>query len=347
MVRDKKDNISIKDIAKIAGVSITTVSHALSGKRYVKEDTKKKIFRIIKKYDYEPNIIARSLIKKESNLIGVITTELNNEFYSEIINGIENTVGPLGYILIINSSNYNADKELNIFKKLNSLMIDGLILIGGSIDLGYLNKFNIRSIPVILINRGSQDDSFTSIIVDYEKSMKSIVDHLAETGHKDIGYIGWQNKEEFITLLKFQGFLDGLQKNKLKRDNSHIFLKNKIMYDGFQEAYDIVNEYFDSNEGKRTSFDALVCQTDQIAVGAIKALKGLKFKIPKDISVAGFGDVSIGKFSDPPVTTVAIPKEEMGKVGANKFLKMHEEKIKKVEKIILDSSLIIRDSTQN
>lgn len=343
-MKDKKDNISIKDIARLAGVSITTVSHALSGKRYVKEATKEKIFKIIKKYDYEPNIIARSLIKKESNLVGIITTELNNELYSEIINGIENTLGPLGYILVINSSNYNADKEINIFKKLNSLMIDGLLLIGGSTNLEYLDKFNTRSIPVILINRSSKNDNFTSIVIDYKKSVKSIVDHLAETGHKNIGYIGWQKDKEFIPVLKFQGFLEGLKKNRLKRDDGSIFLKDDIMYDGFRESYDLINEYFIKN--KDNNPDALVCQTDQVAVGAIKALKELGFMIPGDISIAGFGDVNIGRFSDPPITTISIPKNEMGKTGAQNFLKVHENKIKESKKIVLNSSLIIRDSTQ-
>jgi LacI family transcriptional regulator len=336
----KSNSINIKDIARLAGVSITTVSHTISGKRYVKGSTKKKIFKIIKKYHYEPNIIARSLIKKESNLVGVITTELNNEFYSEIIEGIESILSPLGYILIINSSHYDPERELDVFRKLNSLLIDGLILIGGSAELTYIEKINYREIPIVLINRKCQESSFPCVMVNYKKSMIDIVNYLFSKGHKKIGYIGWSKNREKVSKEKFIGYLEGLKLNNLDKNDKNIFLKNDIMFDGFKEAYDTIREEFKNSR----DISAIVCQTDQIGLGTMKALNQLKYKIPQDIGVAGFGDLSIGRFSDPALTTISVPKKDMGIIGANTFLKIHTEKIQSDECVLLDSPLIIRDS---
>jgi DNA-binding LacI/PurR family transcriptional regulator len=337
----KSNSINIKDIARLAGVSITTVSHTISGKRYVKESTKKKIFKIIKKYHYEPNIIARSLIKKESNLVGVITTELNNEFYSEIIEGVESTLSPLGYILIINSSHYDPKKELDVFRKLNSLLIDGLILIGGSAEMTYIEKLNNRKIPVVLINRKCQESIFPSVMVNYKKSITEVVNHLSSKGHKKIGYIGWKENREKASKEKFEGYLEGLKVNNLNKNDKNIFLKNNIMFDGFKEANNTVREEFKNSK----DISAIVCQTDQIALGTIKALKELNYKVPQDICVAGFGDLSIGRYSDPALTTISVPKKDMGIIGANTFLKIHTEKTQSKECVLLDSPLIIRNST--
>ncbi|MBN1298126.1 MAG: LacI family DNA-binding transcriptional regulator [Actinobacteria bacterium] len=342
----EKNNINIKDIARLAGVSVTTVSHTLSGNRYVKEETKNKILKIIKQHSYEPNIIARSLIKKRSGLVGIITTALNNEFYSEIIASIEESLNPQDYIIIVNSSNHDPVKELNVFRKSNSLFIDGIFLVGSSIKYDYVEKYNYRNIPVVLVNRGCQGKSYPTVTVNYLKAMKEIVSYLAETGHENIGYLGWAKDTESVSVEKFNGYIKGLKINGLKKDDNIVFLKDDIMRNSFEEAYIFLRQSLSGKPAEKLKMSALVCQTDHIAVGAIKALNELNLGVPEDISVTGFGNTSVGRFSVPALTTVSVPKKEIGKLAAQTFLKLCGGKQGMHEFVLLDCPVIVRKSTR-
>jgi LacI family transcriptional regulator len=344
---NKKANIDIKEVARLAGVSKTTVSHTLSGNRYVKEETKRKIFDIVKEYNYEPNIVARSLNKKESNLVGVITTELNNDFNSEIIEGVEEVLNSKGYILVINASNYNLEKEESIIKKLNSLYVDGLILVGGPPSLKHISSSNFRTIPIVSINRADKKNVFSNISIDYKAAMIKAVDYLCQLGHKNIGYVGWQKKDEIIPSVKFEGYLEGLKRNNLKRNNEIIFLYKDYMKDSFNEVNESIRAYLESGDhNKNPGFSSLVCQTDQIALGALSALK-VFYEIPKEISVVGFGNTDFSRFSEPALTTISIPRRGMGISGAKVFLNEFKNLDKEKEAIVLDTELIIRNSTGN
>jgi LacI family transcriptional regulator len=346
---DKKINVNIKDIAKFAGVSVTTVSHALSGKRHVKPETKNKIFEIIKENNYEPNIIARSLSTKESKLIGIITTEINNEGYSGVIEGIEEILGPLGYILVINSSGYNPGKDTAIFKKMNSLFIDCLILIGGPIELDDIISYNTRNIPLILVNRTSSNSSHSQIVLNYKDSIINAVNYLHDLGHEDIGYIGWVKKNEFIPEEKFRGYLEGLKINNLNDDANKIFLKKGFIDNGFNFGYNFIKSLIKKiKTTERLTFTALVCQTDQIALGVLKALKESSLNVPLDISLIGFGGIDLSEFSDPSLTTMSIPNKNMGITAAKTFLEIINGDDKELNKeIIVDTNLLVRSSTKS
>jgi DNA-binding LacI/PurR family transcriptional regulator len=346
---EKKINVNIKDIARFAGVSVTTVSHALSGNRHVKPETKNKIFEIIKENNYEPNIIARSLSTKESKLIGIITTEINNECYSGIIEGIEEILGPLGYILVINSSGYNSEKDAAIFKKINSLFIDCLMLIGGPAELEGIVNVNTRNIPLILINRTNNNNNHPQIVLNYKYSIISAVNYLYSLGHKKIGYIGWIKKSEFVPEEKFKGYLEGLKNNGLNYDENSIFLEKNFIDNGFDYGYNYIKSLIKKIESiENLTFTALICQTDQIALGVLKALKEYCVNVPADISIVGFGGISSSEFSDPSLTTLSIPNKDMGRIAAKTFLEIIKKDDKEMAReIIVDTKLLIRASTKS
>lgn len=339
----------MKDIAKFAGVSVTTVSHALSGNRHVKPETKRKIFQIIKENNYEPNIIARSLSTKESKLIGIITTEINNEGYSRVIEGIEEILGPLGYILVINSAGYDAEKDAAIFKKMNSLFIDCLILIGGPAELENIISYNTRDIPLILINRIHNNNNHSQIILNYKDSIINAVDYLHVLGHENIGYIGWVKKGEFAPEEKFKGYLTGLKNNNLNDDKNKIFLKQDFVSNGFDFGYNFIKSLIKKiKTPEELTFTALICQTDQIALGVLKALKEYHINVPVDISLIGFGGISSSEFSDPSLTTMSIPNKNMGRTAAKTFLEIINRDDKELNKeIIIDTQLLVRSSTKS
>ncbi|MHB1274809.1 MAG: LacI family DNA-binding transcriptional regulator [Candidatus Humimicrobiaceae bacterium] len=346
---NKKINVNIKDIAKFAGVSVTTVSHALSGNRHVKPETKRKIFQIIKENNYEPNIVARSLSTKESKLIGIITTEINNECYSGIIEGIEEILGPLGYILVINSSGYDSERDASIFKKMNSLFIDCLILIGGSAGLDNIISYNTRDIPLILINRINNNSNHSQIILNYTESIVNAVNYLYNLGHEKIGYIGWVKKGEFVSEEKFKGYLIGLQNNNLNNDENKIFLKKDFINNGFNFGYNFIKSFIKKiKTTEKFTFTALICQTDQIALGILKALKESSINVPVEISLIGFGGISSSEFSDPSLTTMSIPNKNMGRTAAETFLEIISGNDKELNKeIIIDTQLLVRSSTKS
>lgn len=343
----RKTNINIKDIASIAKVSVTTVSHAISGKRYVREETKQHILKIIEDYNYEPNIIARSLSKKESGIVGIITPVLNNEFYSEIIEGIEETLRQRGYMLVINISNHDNEKEKETFRKIDSLFIDGLILVGGYSDISYISEINKRNIPVLLALRENFQNQYIRVGIDFEKAIFDITDYLFESGHKDIGYVGCLREGILSDHKKLEGYLKSLEKNIKMKNRDIIIVPKKTANKESHDFFNLMDAYLkEENYNKRLKITALVCQNDKIAIDVIKALNQNGYRVPEDVSVTGFGDTTPGKYHEPSLTTIMIPKKEIGRLSAEAFLKEFDDEKTSNSDLLLDTKIIQRNSSK-
>lgn len=342
--KDKKAPITIRDVAKLAGVSPTTISHALSGERYVKEETRQKILKIIKDNKYKPNIIARSLSKKTSKTIGVILPDINDAVYTKILKGIEDITTKDDYVLIINSTYFDNDIEVNQIERLNSLFVDGFLLIGGTKDIRHIIKANIRDLPIVLVNRWVKDAKYPKVLVDNRKAITEAVNYLVSLGHKKLGYLGWIDDSSINSVDKYEGFLEGLEKNKIKKDEKKIFLKKGVMKDGYREAYDMVNDYLGS--GKKIDMSAVICKNDYIALGAMEAFKKNNIDIPDDLSIMGFGNFSLSEHSTPKLSTIDIPLEQMGNSAAEILLGSINKKKIRNETVLFDTVILQRESTR-
>ncbi len=310
----QKKRLTIKDVAKIAGVSASTVSNALSGERHVNKETKKKIFDAVKKYRYTPNIIARGLSKKKTGIIGIIIPDINNPFYAEVVRGIDEEAKRRDYLPLVVSTYYDDDVEIAQINKLGSLFVDGYIFVGGTCgfervlsSISYMGGF-------VLVNRYCRNGNFSSVIVDSEKAIKTGVDHLYTMGHRHIGYVGWRTGETIIPENKYRGYLRGLEENRMTGDRSIIFMAKKIITNQYSYGYNVMAQYL--RGCKKPAFTALICQTDIIALGVMRALQDKGLSIPEDISILGYGNLDAAKFSNPAVSSIDIPKKRMGLAGA-------------------------------
>jgi LacI family transcriptional regulator len=337
--------ITIVDIAKRLGVSAATVSNALTGERYVKKETIERVKKMVEEMDYSPNMIARALRGKKRNIVGLITSNISNPFYGEVISGVEDIMSKNDYILVVNSTRFDRDTEIKVLRQMMNLLIDGLIFLGGSCDFSYIDDMVPPQVPLVFINRKTVKSRHTDITVDYRKAVKNIISFLVKNGHRKIGYAGWKNDSAMIPLEKFNGYLEGLKEQGIEKDDDLIFLKTDIPIREFRE-YREYAKYIYPVMGKE-GITALVSQSDPIALGMLEGFRSMGLKVPEDISITGIGNIDQSKTAFPTLTTVHIPKIRMGRFGAEVLLDLIKKGENKKQTIHLKTTLIKRDSVRD
>jgi DNA-binding LacI/PurR family transcriptional regulator len=340
--KNKKSKVTIAEIAKKLGVSAATVSNALTGERFVKTETKEKVQRLAKELNYKPNLVARALLSKKRNIIGLLVPNINNAFYSEIIAGFEEIISEHGYTLMMNSTHYDTEAEIENLKKFTSLMVDGLVFVGGVSKIDHLEDLITDEIPVLFLNRNLSKPRYTQVIVDYNKAVKKAVKHLYDLGHKKIGYIGWKSKEILVSEEKYNGYIDGLKENNLEINKDYIFLKDEVPQKSIREYYEFTQKIYDKI--KKEKISAVITQTDQIALAVLNYLKDIKIEVPGALSVIGIGNINQTGYTTPGLTTINLPKKRMGRFGAELMLKLISENKNKDQVIYLKTTLIKRES---
>ncbi|MCM8712011.1 LacI family transcriptional regulator [Clostridium sp. SYSU_GA19001] len=326
--------VTIKDIARIANVSHTTVSRALNNSPFINEDTKTKIMDIAKQLNYVPNYNAKSLVLDRSYNIGLFFSTLSevtsSRFFYDTIRGV-NSVMKENYNLVVGGID-----DYKSFISINKKRFDGIILMSqSSSDNSFIYDVLKKNIPLVVLNRDIDDSSVVNILSGDKKGAYNAVTFLIRMGHKDIAII--EGKKEFkATNERKDGFLNAMIDNKLQ-------INSEYMVEGdytFESGYNAMKKLL-----KLTKIPtAVFCSNDEMAVGAIKAAAEAKLSIPKDISIIGFDDSQLGAFITPALTTVKRPINEVSRIGAEKLFSIIEDSSKKGEKIYIDTVLIKRES---
>lgn len=331
--------LTITEIAKLAKVSPSAVSIVLNNKKGVSEETRATVTAIIEKYQYTPNPNSRRLVFNKTNNIAVLfkknISPLEHFFYSEVNNAILHECEILGYNLLFASVRIENDNVIlpNVIK---SYDVDGIIFYGDmdSIIINSIKKFDI---PFIIVDSHLSSSDTISVSADYKEATYTAVKHLISLGHTDIAYIGNNSIPQYSTQT-FSGFKKAVEEKKIP------IPLNWIQIDAQDEksANACMGKILSSNPHIPT---AVFCCADIYAIGAIKCIKELGFKIPDDISVVSIDDIILSQYIEPPLTTVKIDKVEMGRLAMNLLIKIIEKET--VESIILKSNnLIIRNSTK-
>ena len=316
-------------------VSHTTVSRSLNDSPLISKETKERVKKIAAKYNYRPNVNARSLVLSKSYNIGL--------FFSTIKTGTTasffmNTVRGVNYIV---KSEYNlaveAVDDFEEFQQINSRNFDGIMVMSQSPnDDEFIAHVLKEGIPLVVLNREVEDQKVTTILSDDLQGAYNITKHILEQGHRDVAII--EGKPDFKTTYKRkQGFLNALEDAGIEFNESYAIPGN---YD-LQSGYDAM-EHILSMKNRPT---AVFCSNDEMALGAMKAIKQREIAMPEEISIAGFDDIGFTAFLTPALTTVLRPVEEMSREGAQILLnKMDDADIEDPGIIHLDTQLIVRDS---
>jgi DNA-binding LacI/PurR family transcriptional regulator len=326
--------VTIKDIAKLANVSHTTVSRALNDSPLIKPGTKKKIQELAAQLNYIPNFNAKSLVMQKSYTIGLFFTSISNgtspSFFVDTVNGVNNVINENYNLFIRGIDDYHD------FSSIHQRRFDGIILMSQSeVDNAFIYHVLHQKIPLVVINREVSDQSIINILSNDREGSCQAVKYLIQKGHKDIAIIegikGFKSSLE-----RREGYLKALIDEQIPIQSEYIVNGNYDMESGYKAMEKLLS--------LKNPPTAVFSSNDDMAVGALNAVFAKGLTVPGDISVIGFDDIQIARYTNPSLTTVKKPIEKISRLGAEKVLKAVESQEIKGEKIFVETELMIRKS---
>lgn len=330
---------TLKEVAKEAGVSITTVSRVINGSNKVNGETRERVQKAMLQLDYQPNRVAQRLRTSggRSKLLGLIIPDIQNQFYSNIVRGIEDVTYGHDYAVILCNSDENPNKERFYLEVLRSESVDGIILppihqfgeeIENLIDLG---------IPIVCVDRKLMRKNVDTVVIGNEKGGYDAVSHLVELGHKKIAIL--------TSSLQFSSFAERQKGYERALKENGIEIDKRLIKEGdprsLETARSLTEELLDLDEPPT----AIFATNNLMTLGVLEALNKHNLRIPEDISIVGFDDLPWAKAISPPLTAVKQPAYEMGKKAAELFFKRVEDPSIESVEVVLEAKLIIREST--
>jgi LacI family transcriptional regulator len=336
----KEKEVTIYDLAKKLNISIATVSRALKDDPVVSKKTKKKIFELAEEMGYRSNHFARNLRKQQTNTIGFIVHELNSNFITSVLAGVEKVTTEAGYDLIIAHSSESYVKEAANAKNLFHKRVDGLIasLSFDTTDMKHFKPFIDKGVPVIFFDRVEQDNDNTVVIIDNYKCGYQATQHLIEQGCKKIAHVT-ASLNRNVYSQRYKGYRDALFDNGISFSENLLMVKDLSEKAGEEAAKQMLK--------MRPIPDGAFVTNDFVAAVCIRTLKEHGVVIPDDIAIVGFNNDAIGKLIEPALTTINYPGRDMGEIVARNLI-LHLQGISKIQQtktIIVNSGLIIRKSS--
>ncbi|MBP7460589.1 MAG: LacI family DNA-binding transcriptional regulator [Candidatus Delongbacteria bacterium] len=335
--------ITIREIAKLAGVSVSTVSLVLNRKSHVLPATRKRIERIIKRYDYHPSSTAKNLARCSTTTLGMIVSSSHftseEQFYSRIfISAVIQAEKSNHYLLLAlpDIGAEHGDSSHYLPRFLNEKSVDGIIMMGDCPD-HYLEILQQKRLPLVLVDYYSSKFSLPCIINDNYHGGYIATRHLIRLGHSQPAFIGSMIRHPSIRD-RYKGYLDAIREQGNQPIEQQIYLDPG--YDSYAFGYQ-AGQWMASSPHPP---DAVFSANDSMAIGCINALQESRLRVPEDIAVVGFDDIDASSQIDPKLTTIRVNKERMGELAVQKLVELISQKNQASEKITLPVELIIRNS---
>jgi len=327
---------TIKDVAKLAGVSISTVSRVMNNSKPVSPEARRKVVDAINKLDFKPNELARSLVMRKSNLVGVIVKDIGIEYMAQLIRGIEEIGRVYKYDILLTSS-YGDDKQVeNSIDFLATKQVEGLVIITEDISTDILVKLRETRIPFVILDKYHNYKNIKTVKVDYEIEENKLIHSLAEDGHEKILMIA--GKEENVineSMIKGYEKAVGTEKSYVLRIDG---TSSDDGYNNAEKALDII---------KKENITAVACVNDEIAIGFMNYCVDHGIRVPEDLSVVGFGDNQIASIYRPKLTTVSIPYYDIGAISIRALIKRIKNEGEILENDwIIDAQINKRESSK-
>lgn len=326
----------MRDVAERAGVSVTTVSHVINETRPVSDDLRRRVLEAMHALGYQPNALARSLRRKETHTIGMIVPDSANPFFAEVARGIEDASFEQGYSVILCNSDGDLEKELLYTNVLSEKRVDGILFVAAGVSTEHIRALQARQMPLVVVDRDIPDVVVDSVLIHNARGGWLATQHLIELGHRRIGCITGPS-DVTPSAERVIGYQQALQEAGIPLDEA-LIVKGDFQYEsGYRAAQQLL-----ALDDPPT---AIFACNDLMAVGAISAAVELGFQVPARLSVVGFDDIRLASFANPPLTTVAQPKYEMGVVAMTMLLERMRERDMSPRRRLLDIRLVVRQST--
>lgn len=329
-------HVTFKDLAKAAKVSTSTLSRALNDKPDINPKTKNKILAVAKELGYTPNAVAKSLRLKKTGTLGVVIADISNPFFAAVIKGVEDTARRKGYNIILCNTDEKYETEKDAIQLLLTKRVDALLIAPAQIKDQDIVELKKRKIPFVLFGRHFEHLETDYVVSNNVQGAFLATDHLIKKGHKKILFINGP-----LHLSSAKERLLGYKQALLKKgiEFNYALLKQRAVR--MEDGYRIMKKVLSSE----LEFTAVFTYSDFVALGVVRALREAGLRIPEDIAVVGYDDIDFISALEVPLTTVHVPKYRLGSKATQLVDKKIKGEVKKPQKLILDTQLIVRKSS--
>ncbi|WP_044470754.1 substrate-binding domain-containing protein [Mannheimia massilioguelmaensis] len=325
---------TMKDIARLAKVSTSTVSHVMNNTRFVSDEIREKVLRVVADLNYTPSALARSLKVKETKTIGMLVTATNNPFFGEVMTGVEHYCEKHQYNLIVATTDGDEERLQRHLQMMLQKQVDGLLLMCADTRFQASSHLNIP-LPMVIMDWWYTDLNADKIFEDSALGGYLATKALIDAGHRHIGIITGGLKKS-LAQDRLKGYLNALEEAKIAVNSNWIIDSHFDFEGGFNGMNQLLN--------KKPYPSAVFACSDTIAVGAYRAIWQKGLRIPEDISIIGYDDIELASYLSPPLSTISQPKQELGKLAIETLLERINNKNADYKKIILKPELINRSS---
>lgn len=330
---------TLQDVANMARVSVSTVSHVLNGTAKISEPTKQRVMEAVHTLRYRPLGESGSrLLRQNRKAIGVIVQDIRNEFYAACAGSVLNCADNTGYTVILCDCGYSRQREADLVRELIYQDISGLIFFGGTENAEPVTMADGYGIPVVLANR--HVDGFSSVMFSNTKIIRDLITALCEAGRKRYLYLSESPELQSIRD-RIDGFCLGMMDHHIPDDSYQILTDKRLQRNKVDAAYTVLQEHL---RARGLDFDTVITSSDLIAIGAMKCLQDGGCRVPEDVWVVGYDDISVSSMVSPPLTTV---RQNTDRLGEEAFLLLHEimhTEHYRPKQIMIENTLVIRSS---
>lgn len=326
---------TIRDVARLAGVSVATASRVLSDSGYpVAPEVRQRVLDAARELDFTPNAFARGLSKRESRLIGLVIPNIREPYFLEIGRGTEEVASRHGYLVVLCNTDRDPAREQTYLEQLRALRA-GVILVGrSSYDEAFRQELESHPAPIVVIGRHQLPCS--SVQADNVQGAIEAVSHLVQLGRRRIAFIGGPLSSS-SAVDRLEGYREAMRRHGLPVDESLVVESDYTMEGGARALLRLLRAI--------PLPDALFAANDQMAIGAMREARGRGLRVPADISIVGFNDIPVAAFVEPPLTTVRLPLHRIGEVAADLLLRQLQSREWERTKVVLTGELVVRGST--
>ncbi|NQX66840.1 LacI family DNA-binding transcriptional regulator [Paenibacillus alba] len=327
---------TIRDVAKLAGVSVATISRYLNKNGYVNEDTKLKVQQAIKTLQYEPNAIARGLAGRKTGTIALIFPDITNPFFAELARAVEDVARMYGYTVILCNSDNQADKEQTYIKVLKQRYVDGILFASYNLRSDDVEALKSEKIPLVILDRAPRDASCSVVSSKHLEGAQMAVQHLMDVGCKKIAHI-YGPQETVTGRERFIGYEQSVK--HLPWYSPSLVEPGHFRVDGGMAAVENLMQ-------RHPDIDGIFAGNDMMAIGALKKLQRMGLSVPDQVALVGFDGIDLTLIVEPEITTVAQPIYDMGMLSTRLLIKKIEGDIQEEQTHLFDVNLITRGSTE-
>jgi LacI family transcriptional regulator len=295
--------VNIKDVALRAGVSTATVSHVLNGTRVATKQTRERVLEAVRELGYSQNLAARNLARGKSSLLGLLVSDVRNPFFPEITAAFQDRALERGMDALLLNTNYDPERTLNSVRRLIGLQVPGIAVVTSQIEPTVVDTLANRDIAAIYLDLGRVGPNISNLVIEYERGIEQAVNYLTEIGHRHLAYIGGPSHLPSAVRRK-SAFIEAVNRRGLAPDR-------------------IVDSDFSVKGGYSAAFSmlvsdpptAIVCGNDLTAIGVLHCAYDHRIRVPEQLSVVGFDDITFAEYTQPALTTVSIPRRQVGEVA--------------------------------